>query len=439
MFQQRYRALSLALMCLLLLFGSIGVQPAVGQDEEQVELVVWDQFTDPVESAAADEIYAGFSEEHPNIEIVRQVVSLDQMRQTVNTAIASGTGPDVIFYDAGAGYAGVLAEAGLLVPLEDMADEYGWRDRIAEASLEATSIDGELYGLPLQVDLIGMFYNETLMEEEGFAVPQTVDELITFCEQASEAGYIPLAFTNNPGWQAFHQFSMVANHMVGPESMEQLLFENQGSWDSAEMITAIETYFVELDNAGCFSDSVNALTNDDAAALFQSGQALMYPTGSWAVNGYTPETMPGMEIEMMPFPALESGEGRYWASGVGSAYYISANSEHQEAAGMFLDYLFAPETVEVWVEEASFFVPVSLEGVELDVTPLFQSVTAVLQEAANGEIELGYNIDVIAPPEFNEVMLTGFQAVLAGDRTAEEQAEALQEAWEAGWQATPAP
>lgn len=439
MFQQRHRVLSLALTCLLLLFGSIGVQPAVGQDEEQIELVVWDQFTDPIESAVVDEIYAAFSEEHPNIEIVRQVISTEQMRQTVNTAIASGTGPDVIFYDAGAGYAGVLAEAGLLIPIEQYADEYGWRDRIAEQSLEAASINGELYGLPLQVDLIGMFYNQTLMEEEGFAVPQTVDELITFCEQASEAGYIPLAFTNNPGWQAFHQFSMLANNMLGPESMEQLLFENEGSWDSAEMITAIETYFVELDNAGCFSDSVNALTNEDANALFQSGQALMYPTGSWMVQGFTEETMPGMTVEMIPFPALESGEGRYWVSGIGSAYFISANSEHQEAAAMFLDFLFSPDAVEAWVEDASFFVPVSLEGVELDVPPLFQSIMEVLQEAASGEIELGYNIDIIAPPEFNETMLTGFQAILAGDRTPEEQAAALQAAWEAGWQATPAP
>ena len=34
----------------------------------------------------------------------------------MNTAISSGTGPDIIFYDAGPGYAGVLADAGLLLP-----------------------------------------------------------------------------------------------------------------------------------------------------------------------------------------------------------------------------------------------------------------------------------------------------------------------------------
>jgi hypothetical protein len=42
---------------------------------------------------------------------------------------------------------------------------------------------------------------------------------------------------------------------------------------------------------------------------------------------------------------------------------------------------------------------------------------------------LGYNIDVVAPQNFNEVMYTGFQEVTNGARSPAEQAGALQEAW----------
>lgn len=437
MMHRRYPERSLFFFCFFLIVGSSGIRPAVAQ--ESIELRVWDQFTGP-ESDAVDAIYAEFTEQNPTIEIVREVVQTDQMRQTVNTAISSGTGPDIIYYDSGAGYAGVLAEAGLLLPLDDMADQYGWRDRIASQSLDATSIDGTLYGLPLQVDLIGMYYNQTLMEQEGFEVPQTVEDLKTFCQQASEAGYVPLAFTNNPGWQAFHQFSMMTTNMIGPDALEALLYENEGSWDSPEITEAIQTYFVELRDAGCFSDAVNALTNDDAAAMFLSGQSLMYPTGSWMVPEFTSETVPpDMDIQMMPFPEVEGGQGSFWVSGVGSAYYISSTSEHQEEAGVFLDYLFSPETAQRWVEEAGMFLPMSVDTAELDVSPLFQSILQQLDAAASGEIEFGYNIDVIAPPEFNDAMLNGFQAMLAGDKTAEEQAADLQAAWEAGWEATPVP
>jgi hypothetical protein len=42
---------------------------------------------------------------------------------------------------------------------------------------------------------------------------------------------------------------------------------------------------------------------------------------------------------------------------------------------------------------------------------------------------LGYNLDVLAPQNFNEVMYTGFREVINGMRSPAEQAGALQQAW----------
>jgi raffinose/stachyose/melibiose transport system substrate-binding protein len=365
------------------------------------------------------------------------VFSTDQMRQTVNTAIASGTGPDIIFYDAGPGYAGVLAEAGLLAPLDDLASQYGWADRIAPNSMEATTLNGQLFGLPLQVDLIGMYYNQTLLDQEGLTVPQNFADMLAFCQQASEKGYVPLAFTNNPGWEAFHQFSMVVTNMIGPDALRALLQENQGRWDSPEVVAAIDAYFVQMRDAGCFSEDVNALTYDDATAMFQSGQALLHPTGSWLASDLSPESMPDMDVRFMPFPELEGGQGAYWVSGVGSAYYITSKTEYQAEAGQFLDYLFSPEVAQRWVSEARFFVPMSVDTTGMELDPLFQSVLTELDKASKGEIQFGYNIDVMAPPEFNDAMLNGFQAILAGDKTPDEVVAELQAAWDAGYEATP--
>src|SRR5215218_976585 len=213
--------------------------------QDQVELRVWDQFTGPNETENADAIYAAFMEKNPNITITREAFSTDQIRDVVNTAISSGTGPDLIYYDAGPGYAGVLADADLLLPLDDYAKQYGWTERVAAPAVEATTIDGTFYGMPLQTDLIGMFYNKTLLDQEGMTVPETLDDLVAFCGEATEKGYIPIAFGNNPGWEAFHQFSMTANQMVGPEGIQALL-SGEGSWDTPEIVTAIEAFFVTL-------------------------------------------------------------------------------------------------------------------------------------------------------------------------------------------------
>ena len=70
--------------------------------------------------------------------------------------------------------------------------------------------------------------------------------------------------------------------------------------------------------------------------------------------------------------------------------------------------------------------PVNPQG--LDVPELFREVLEDLSATPEAQ-SFGYNIDVLAPQNFNEVMFTGFQEVLDGTRSPAEQAAALQDAW----------
>lgn len=415
-----------AAMAVSLFTQSLFVWPAVAQDA--VTLRVWDQFTGP-ENDVIEAVYDAFEAANPGVTVEREVVTDQQMRQTVNVALASGTGPDVVYYAPGPAYAGVLADAGAIIPLDDLAEEYGWTERVAGAALDQARIDGVLYGLPLEIDLIGMYANRTLLDQEGWEIPETIDELVTFCQTAKEAGYVPMAFSNNPGWSAFHQFTFTSNNMIGPEAMEALLFDHEGRWDSPEQIQAIDDFFIKLRDAGCFSDDVNALSYDDGNGLFFSGQSLLHSTGSWLLSDIE-ENMPDSEIEFVPFPALDGGQGRFWNSGLGSNWVISANSAHQTEAANLLDFMISPESAKIWAEQGNTPLPVVLDTSDLEVSPLFKTVLDVLNSASSGETELGYNIDVLVPAAFNEVMQSGFQSVLAGDKTPEQQAADMQAAWE---------
>ncbi len=84
------------------------------------------------------------------------------------------------------------------------------------------------------------------------------------------------------GWEAFHQFSMTANQMVGPEGIRALL-NNEGSWDTPEIVAAIEAFFVTLRDAGCFPEDAVAIAYDDGNSLFYNGEALLHTTGSWMI------------------------------------------------------------------------------------------------------------------------------------------------------------
>jgi len=418
----RSRLFSLSLFLLLALAGALGALS--GRAQEPVTLLVWDKFTDDAETV--DQIVANFMAENPHITVIREVFETDQMRDIVNTAIASGTGPDVIYYDAGPGYAGLLADAGLLLPLTDYAVEYGWTERITPTSaVEGSTLDGVFYGMPLAFDLIGIFYNQTLIDEAGLTAPRTFDELIAFCGAAREQGYIPVAFGNNPGWQAFHQFSMTANQMIGPEAMRTLLFEHEGSWNTPEIVTAIAAYFVDMRDAGCFPDDVNAIGSDDANALFYSGQALLRP---WP-SGEFVQQMPDYEVGFMPFPEIEGGHGPVWVTGVSSAWFITSGAEDPDAAAAFIDYLFSPAAIELWLADGEGTMPIELDLEAYDLAPMQEKTFAILQSE---DAQFGYNIDVLAPAPFNDMMRSGFQLVLAGSKTPEQQAADLQAAWEDG-------
>lgn len=65
--------------------------------------------------------------------------------------------------------------------------------------------------------------------------------------------------------------------------------------------------------------------------------------------------------------------------------------------------------------------PYDVDTSTLDVSPLLAQTMDAL-----ATVQMGYNIDVLTPEAFNTAMLDGFQAVLAGDRTAAEQAAAMQ-------------
>lgn len=397
--------------------------------QEAVTLLVWDQHGDAA-ATAVETIYNGFMEKYPHITIERELVPLEQLRATARTALASGTGPDVMYHDVTPGRE--LFRAGLLLPLDEYAEQYGWRDRFFPAGLQWTLVDDQISGLGLEYEFVGVFVNKTIFEEEGWEVPQTLDQLLAYCQDAKEKGYVPVAHGQNPGWQNYFSFTMPVHNVVGVEAMRQLLFEGEGRWDTPEMVRAVEVFDRDMRDAGCFVEDVNGLDWQGQQDLFFAGEAPLFPTGTWVV-GEILNNMPDYEVEMMPFPAIEEGGNRVYTAGMGSAYFISASTEHPDEAALFLDYIFSEEAVKIWIEDAGFIPPVQADTSGLDVPPLLQFVLETLQAAGKGEgdVQLGWNVDLLVPEEFDTMMRDGFQAVMADLKTPEEQLADLQAIWEA--------
>jgi raffinose/stachyose/melibiose transport system substrate-binding protein len=368
---------------------------------------------------AADEIIARFEEQHPNIDVRREAMTTEDQRTAIQTRLRSNDPPDAFTYDTGPGFGGVLADAGLLYPLERAYKQNGWD--IYDWAKQRATYDGTVYGVPDQVEEIVVYYNKDLVSEE----PKTVDDLRQIADELKGRGIIPLAFGDQEQWPAGHLFSIGVSNLLGREGLDNILY-GDGSWDTPEVVQAIELFFRDFVESGYYPEGVNAITYDDANTRFYSGDAAMLPTGTWLVPEIV-QTAQDFEVDFFPFPSID-GSGISPPTGLGSGLFVAADASNPEGAIEFIDYLQQGDTARLIIEKLNTIPahPVDTRG--LDVPELFKQVLDDLSESPQAEA-FGYNIDVFTPRNINQAMYTGFEQVIAGTRSPEEQAVTLQQAW----------
>jgi raffinose/stachyose/melibiose transport system substrate-binding protein len=370
-----------------------------------------------------EDIIERFEEKNPNIDVRREAMPTEDIRAVIETRLQSGEPPDVFSYDTGPGFGGVLADAGLLRPLGEAYKQNGWD--IYDWAKRQVTYHGTLYGVPDRLQEIIVYYNRGLFERLGVEEPKTVDELRGIAGELRGRGTIPLSFGNREQWPAGHVFSIAASNVLGREGLDDILY-GDGRWDTPEVEKAIDLVFRDFVESGYYPQSPNAITYDHANTLFYSGEAAMLPTGTWLVSEIV-QAVQDFEVGFFPFPSVD-GSGIAPPVGVGAGLFVAANAKNPEGAIRFLNYLQQEDTTRFAVEKFNTIPahPVDMKG--LDVPELFKQVLDDLSESPQAE-SFGYNIDVLAPQNFNEVMFSGFQEVISGTRSPAEQAGALQEAW----------
>ena len=104
---------------------------------------------------------------------------------------------------------------------------------------------------------------------------------------------------------------------------------------------------------------------------------------------------------------------------------------------MLLDFVLSDEAIRIWVEAGGIAPPVEFDVGGWQVSPLRGAVLDLAAEARTQSIwraaraDLGFALGPAAPDAFAAAMDDGFRALLAGERTPERFAAALQLAWEA--------
>ncbi|HEX9823057.1 MAG TPA: extracellular solute-binding protein [Actinomycetota bacterium] len=320
-----------------------------------VTLIVWDQEVRGGQNQQIEQLNAEFMEQYPNVTIERVAKSFDDLFNTVKLAVSGPNPPDVVQANQGRSIMGALVEAGLLQPLDDYAEQYGWGDRYSEGLLQLNSFspdgqtfgEGSLYGLSQVGEIVGVFYNRQKLADLGLEIPATFADFEAALAAAKEAGEVPIQFGNLDAWPGIHEFQAVQNAGGEKEALRSFLFgREEASFDTPENLAAAAK-LQEWTDAGYFTPDFGGIGYDDAWAAFAEGEGVFLITGTW-LNPDLADAM-GDDLGFFLMPS-ESGESPLALGGEGLPFAMTANSEHPQVAAAYLDHITSPHAMEVIVE-----------------------------------------------------------------------------------------
>jgi raffinose/stachyose/melibiose transport system substrate-binding protein len=355
---------------LLLLLLAFAIVPASAQDD--VTLVVWDDFAREAESTMIETLNAQFMEANPGIVIQRETYATGDLTTVLPTALTESTGPDVAMINQGHANMGALVEAGLLLPLNDYADQYDWWSRYAAGLHARNSFSedgaefgvGNVYGVSNKAEVVGVYYWREDFEELGLEIPQTLDEFETVLAALKDAGKTPIMFGSLDGWPAIHTLGAIQHSFATVEEVDAFTFGTEGGTYDTEANLLGAQKFLEWIDAGYFPEGFEGLDHDNATlGGFINHEASTWIAGTWNAATIIPEL--GEEpIGFFLFPPAEEGQPPLNIGGVGLGYGIRATSEHPDEAAAYIDFITGSEAAQLLLENG--FLPAA----EVDTSAL---------------------------------------------------------------------
>ncbi len=400
---------------------TIGAGAAWAQDKKPITW--WYETAAPENQEALQKILVEpFNAAHPD-----ESLSIDfrgsELDKQLRIAMLSGSGPDVV-YTAGPSYVASMAQAGQLLPLDDYAAKLGWNERILPVFLELGKYNGKLYALPKTYETLGLFYNKTLFEKNGWQPPKTIAELEKLADEMKAKGLVPFA-AGNADWRPTneHYVSIVLNSVAGPDNVYKAL-NGEIPWTAEPFVKAIDT-LNSWWQKGYFGPNYFSLTGEQAFAQVATGQAGMAPTGTWNfqnVPRYFPQNK--AEAGFVGFPSAEGVPYPIYALGIGSTFSIANSSENPDGAAAVIDTVFSDKFYgdmnTVW--QGEWNTPLKdLSAVKIGegVIPLYGETMKNLA-ASVSDGQYGYTTWTFLPPATDTYLVSGMEEVWLGEITTAE-------------------
>jgi len=298
-----------------------------------------------------DEIVPAFEEEH-GIDLQVEFVDWGDLSTRLSTAFAGGTAPD-IFGHGNAAAAGYAAND-RVISLDPYLDELG-EDEVSDLTfLDQGLVDGEHVIMPLRGFGHLLAYRTDVFEEAGLdpeAPPQTWDELRAAAEALTvrdggtitRSGVILPADDPTSMTQAFASFLFQAGGSFVDDGGETATWNATEGQEALEFITGLyngdEPVATGLGEATSGAGAQHPLVTGRAAMAVVDEATLK------SIYEQSPDVAETIAVA----PPLENAEAAMFG-GAGNGLFISADSDVQDEAWEFIQFLLEAENAKAYIE-----------------------------------------------------------------------------------------
>ena len=162
------------LITVVLLLRNVG-----GTASKPITLQFWGVFDD---HNAFDKVISGFKAQNPKIDVKYQLFTFQQYESGFVNALAAGTGPDILMiHNTWLPKHGDKLAPMPVAGVPDSKNPFtlqNFKDQFVDVAYQDFVYNNQIYGLPLYVDTLGLYYNKDLFNSAGITrPPQTWDEV----------------------------------------------------------------------------------------------------------------------------------------------------------------------------------------------------------------------------------------------------------------------
>ena len=248
----------------------------------KISLKFWNSLTG-ADGSVMRGLIAQFNQEHKdNIEVIETFTNEVDYYTNINLLVPMKKGPDVMIMHSYLVQS--YANTGLIVPLESYIETSGVDIKSSDYMKDIFNslyFENKLYGVPLDVHTVGIYYNKDLLDKYGLSVPTNREQLISAAKTvqtgekvtSSQFWGLPLSTT----WPSEWLFTASLYQNNGLEIDQN----GDPAYNTTQGINALKalTDLIHVENLSPLNLGV-----DQDLFMFQTGKALFHIQGSWMLN-----------------------------------------------------------------------------------------------------------------------------------------------------------